>query len=776
MKYIGKETKHSPLTITGSTLKVDLGANSGSTAIFTNNIQNGYPTSNPWNTGLNGSFFQNFGPETHVSEILRFMSGVLSASLDVADAAPNTKFWSSVSTTYSGQSTTSKSSLLNGVLGSTYENAKLSQHWTSSFHINMVQTASYRLVQEYLIDKGFMTLAERGSFGNDTGTNPFNGSYGTNIPSTILTNASFNSLAFTVTGNAGGSTIHSGNSTNFHMGRLTNGAATPFTVRVAASQSFSDTASITSPSVSSNTFHTQSFIDYTISDFGTSNGLVLTKIITTQPAVIPSAFQDGDFNNVAGVLSDRFAHSGSTNKNVISASGYYQMQDVIVGLKSGSQSEFLYKDGSNSTNLFYLYAGSLPSDITTGTPTVVISGETVTRTGFTATSRSLSGAPYILTANYAFSYQAEASKSFDPAYGYSTTVLTNSTPTDNWESIGSTTLATTTVSVTSNGVQTSQAGIRGVKATDGTLRSTSFIPFVSDISFCTSSLSTSIDSNNDNVVQNRSSQQSLNYTLGFRTTAVNWKGSSVTSNTATINFYTASLFKQPTASGSMAIYSRAQGYDGGSLTGTTEQFSGEDYRIQLNNNVVGFNGDAFVTSFQYGGVLGNYDLQVKPGFLVDPGGDYGYWYSGSFGSGTYKYYIRRFQTSGTKTSMTINVGKTLVNWNSSTDGVSAGLIFKSAASGSGGNSAQSVCRIYDPSATTSNLIEANISNDNHKNPFSSAISLYGNTGGNISSTTYTVPMRNADGMFLDNTDNELYVILRYKGDPAPVTTITVGFS
>ena len=68
------------------------------------------------------------------------------------------------------------------------------------------------------------------------------------------------------------------------------------------------------------------------------------------------------------------------------------------------------------------------------------------------------------------------------------------------------------------------------------------------------------------------------------------------------------------------------------------------------------------------------------------------------------------------------------------------------------------------------------SNDNHKNPFSSNIDLYGNTGGSLSSTTYTVPIRNADGMFLDSSDNELYVIIRYKGDPSPVTSITLAFS
>ena len=211
------------------------------------------------------------------------------------------------------------------------------------------------------------------------------------------------------------------------------------------------------------------------------------------------------------------------------------------------------------------------------------------------------------------------------------------------------------------------------------------------------------------------------------------------------------------------------------MTGTTETFSGEDFRIQLNNNVTSFAGDAFTTTFQVGGILGNNDLQVKPGFLVDPGGAYRYWYPSNYGTGTYKYYIRRFQTSGTKTSLTVDVGKTLVNWDSDSDGVAVGLILKSGTS-AGGNTNITTCRIFDPSEITSNLIEAGITTDNHKNPFSSNIDLYGNTGGSISSTTYTVPIRNADGMFLDSSDNELYVIIRYKGDPTPVTSITLTFS
>ena len=73
------------------------------------------------------------------------------------------------------------------------------------------------------------------------------------------------------------------------------------------------------------------------------------------------------------------------------------------------------------------------------------------------------------------------------------------------------------------------------------------------------------------------------------------------------------------------------------------------------DNVQAFNGTAWATSsFSLG--LGDYDLQVKPGYLVVPGGTFGYWHTGSYASSSvYKYYIRRFQTSGTKTSMTVNL-------------------------------------------------------------------------------------------------------------------------
>ena len=793
MKYYGKEIRKKPLKISGSLLEVDMGASSGSTAIKTNNITVGYPTSNRWQDNLQGSYLNLYDHNTNVSELLRFMAGVLSHSLDTAAPLPNTKTFGSVSTSYTGQNTTTKSSLFgNGVLGNS--SYRLSQHWTSSVYIQMNETQSFIEAENYFISKGFMNANERGTFGNHTGINPFNSNYCSNIPSTVLQAGQFNNLTFTNTSQAGGSTNISSSidSQLFGMGGLTNGGATSYTVRVIASQSFSDTQSDTTPDASS-TFHTKSFVDYTITDFdtnGDANGLFLAKLITGQPAVIPSAFQDGKFVNIDAPMTGRKRHGGSTNNTSISSSGYYQMHDVRVGLKSGSQADFVYRNGSNSTNRFFMPSpfqsnytsqGAMSSNIISGAPTATISNATLTETGFSATSRSLSGAPYLLTTTYTFAYSAESTNHFNPVYGRYTTPLQNSISTNGWSSIGSSNLGGgTSVSVTTSGVQTN-SGTAGVRSADkSTQRTNGTIPHITDGTFLSSSYSFSMSSNSHNSVQNRSSQASLNYNLALRTTSRNYSGGSQTSTTATQTFYNATKFGQPSSSGSMAKYSRAQGYDAGSLTGTTEQFSGEDFRRKINNNITSFNGDAFTTdTFQTNdegdAVLGNYDLQVKPGRLVDPGGNYGYWFASGFGSGTYKYYIREFQTSGVKGSLTVGCGKSLNAWTSTSDGVSLVVILKSGTS-AGSNTSITTCRLFDPTQTVSNLIESNISQDNHKNPFSSAVDLYGNTGGSQSGTNFTMPMRNADGMFLDNSDNKFYVVIRFKGDPTPVTSISTSTS
>jgi hypothetical protein len=570
------------------------------------------------------------------------------------------------------------------------------------------------------------------------------------------------------------------------MGPLSSGAAQSMYVRVLASQSFSDNYADATPDEDS-TYTTQSLTDYSQTDFGTSNGLVLAKIASANPAVIPAAYQDGDFNSVAGPLSGRIYTGGATSATNISASGYYATHDIKVGLKSGSQSDYVFKNGSDSATRFYLYY-NITEDITTSQPTAVVTSS-LNRTGFTATSRSLSGAPYLLTTLINYDFYSEVSKSFDPGYNYATTVLQNTTSTDNWETIGASTLSTSTVTIDSNGVATAvTSGLkRGVFTSDkATQRADNDIPHITDIAVCSSSLSMSLDSNYNNVVSARSTQEDLNYTLALRAAGKNWKNTSVNDTTAAQNFYVASTFGQVAASGSMAIYSRAQGYDPNTLQDTTETFMGEDFRIVLADNVQAFNGtyfttDSFKTNDEGDSTLGRNDLQVKPGYLVDPTGSYGYWFtSGSLteSNAGYRYYIRRFQTPGsTYASMTLDVGKTLVNWTATTsDSVAAAILFESSGNGSGNNASLGVARIYDPTKLTSVLIEADMAQDNFKNPFATAISLYGNDGGSKSSTEYTIPISNAVGMYLDSNDNELYVIIRYKGDPSPVTSITLSYS
>ena len=772
------------LQITGS-LVVSASATS-STAIFTNNIQNGYPTSNNWGENLEGSYFNNFNSTTHVSEILRFIAGAMSHSLDVADAAPNTKTFGTVTTSHTEGSTQTKDSLLNGVLGSTYENARLSAAWTGSSFIDMSETGSYKSALDYLEFKGWVQSSDRGTNDDDVGTNPFHGTYASRIPGTIQTQATLGTNSFSASANAAGSTTVSSNSNFFGVGSLNSGAARAYSVRVIASQSFSDNYADETPDASS-TFTTSSLIDYTTSAFGTSgDGLILSKIVTSQPAVIPSAFQDGDFA-VGGGLSGRKYTGGATSATNISASGYYATHDVKVGIQTGSMSgdNFEFRNGSDSNTRFYLYIGGVTTDITNSQPTAVVSQE-LTRTAFSATSRSLSGAPYLLTTTYTFTFNSEVSKSFDPAHGYQSNILINSNPTDQWDTIGSTTLSNTTTTVNNAGVSSTGATNFVIDSTNNVKRTSGEEPHISDIAVASSSFSFSLDSNSENIDQNRSSDESQNYNLIFRATGYNWKGTSVTSNSSTISFYDSTLFGQSSSSGSLAVYSRAQGYDANTLQDTTETFVGEDFRIVVADNVQSFNGayfttDSFKTNDEGDAVIGRNDLQVKPGFLVDPSGSYGYWFTNNSlqeSNAGYRYYIRRFQTDGgTKSSMTLNLSsKTLVNWNSTTDGIAAAILFESSGNGSGNNSSLGRARIYDPSATLSNLIEANISQDHFKNPFSTAIDLYGNSGGSVSSGTYTIPIRNADGMYLDSSDNELYVIIRYKGDPAPISQITLSYS
>jgi len=709
----------------------------GSTTIIATNMQNGYPTSNFWGEKLDGSYFNNFDNTTHVSEILRFMSGVLSHSLDVADASPNEKTWASVTTNETNKGGTDS---CDGYLPQSYDDSNATL--------------------KYLVTKNWV----------GTGTTIFSGIsvYHDNGPTYKIDfdSAVNNANLVTVSSSA--------DSQLFGLGGLTSGTATQFDVRVVATQSFSDTGSVSAPTTASATYFTQSQFDVSMTSFGTSNGVELAKINTTQPAVIPAAYQDGKFADLGGLtmsgsLTRRYSgssasqdHSLFNDFSSVSASGYYRFHDLAVGIATGS-GNFRYLDGTTKTH-FWAPVDQIETDI--GSNTLGITN--VTQSYLSATSRSLSGAPYLIGATYHLS--ASVHGLFDPMYAASTTLAD-----DVISSVGVGSVAGSGIddlSTSGGTIQTSNAVFNN-SGSSPTVRGTSVVPTRTDI-YKHNATYTLSGTTGENVSQTGVSDST--FTVGVR--GRNRASSRSTLATYTYFYHSGSTFGQPADSGSMAVYQRSQGYDGGSLTGTTETFTGEDFRIQLADNVQEFDGTAWTTTYELN-QLGSYDLQVKPGYLVDPGGTYRYWYYEDYNDhATYKYYIRRFQTDGgTKTSMTVNLNNTtLVNWNSTSNGIACAILFESSGKGSGNNSSLGTARIYDPSATTSNLIEADISNDNHKNPFTTAISLYGNTGGSIASNTYTVPIRNADGMYLDSNDNELYIIVRYKGDPTPLDDITLTFS
>ena len=737
--FIGNQTVSGSVFLTGSnhisgTIRINAeGVYSSSTAIFTNNITNGYPTSNPWGSNLEGSYFNNFNNTTNVSEILRFMSGVMSHSLDVADASANTKTFASVDT---NETNLGGTDTVDGYLPQSYDSSNA--------------TMLYLYTKDW-VNEGAQIFQGITQYHDNGGT------YFIDFDS-----------------NSGGSTsVSSSVDTElFGMGGLSSGGANAFKVRVSATQSFSDTGSVSTPTAASNTFTTQSRLDLTNSTFSTTDGITLTKIATNVPAVIPAAFQDGKFENIGGTsqMSGSLSRKYHASKGLftsVSSSGYYRFHDLKVGMASGS-GNYQFVDGTTKTH-FWAPIDQISSDIGTNSLSIA----QVTQSYLTATSRSLSGTPYLVGATYHVS--ASVRGLFSPMYAASSTLVD-----DSIGSVGVGSVAGSGIDDVSTSGGTIQTANAVFASDSGSVRATSAIPTRTDVVRFNATYT--LSGNTDDNIQQSATFTDSTFTVGVR--GRNRASSRSTLETKTIFYHSASTFSQPASSGSLGVYQRAQGYDGGSLTGTTELFTGEDFRIQLNNDVLGFNGDAFTTTYDVGRtatrLVGEHDLQVKPGFLVEPGGTYRYWYPANYGSGSYKYYIRRFQTSGTKSSMTVNLNSaTLVNWKATTDDrVACALLFKSSASGSGGNSELSRARIYDPSETTANLISSSVAHqtDFHLNPFTDALDLYGNTGGSVSSGTYTVPIRNADGMFLDSTDNELYVIVRYAGDPTPIDDITLTFS
>ena len=647
-------------------------------SLHAENVNVGQPTSNDWGT-MDGSYFNNFNKNTDVSEIIRFMAGLLSSS--APDASPNTKYYNGYTKNTTNASTDSG---INGYLPSGTTNTTLLE----------------------LVDAGFASIGGTilGSFG------------------TFYTNSNYK---HSFTSQVGGSTdVRSSNDSNlFGLGRLSSGTPTTFKVSGSFTVKKFDHNRQLLEEVSTNELITQS-------GAGTTDGVTLGRIESANPELIPAGYQDGKFSNV---FSPTILNAGNTIDDI----GYYHISSSI-SIASGS-SDFTTPI-ENNTEILYGPMPTIESGI--GSTNLGVTANIDFMDQMSASSRSLSGAPYLQTAT--FDASGSISGTFNKLYqnGKHGSMTGNSGQREAY---------------ISNGRITTSNVFYDETLTD--VRISGTIPHISDKIKLNSKLYWSAGNS-----YGTSNNQSISIS------GTGYGGSD--SDTESKSVHTSGTFGQPASSGSLHYYGRSQTYDGSS--NTSENFSGEGRRLKLTDNLLSFGGDTWDNSYNEYGILGNKDLQIKPNSLVKPGGNNGYWLPNPDNSSNFKYYVRKFSTSGTKSSMSITFnGNSLTTWDNieNNNRVSAMVMFESSSTNVYSNS-----RFYDPTKTLSNFIQTINANTDGENPFGSNIDRYGNTGGSGSGGSWTLPIRNSDGMFLNATYNEVLVLVRYQGDPTPLTGISVSFS
>jgi hypothetical protein len=595
---------------------------------------------------------------------------------------------------------------------------------TATVTAGSVPLSSTNTTVTYLQGKGFAT----------TGSTIFSGI------STIYTNSAY---GYTYTSVAAGSTIVSSSVDTqlFGLGLLSSGTPTSFKVSGSFNFKFKDNSAKTDTATSSsNHLITQT-------GAGTTSGVTLAKITTANPAVIPSAYQDGKF---ATVFSPALFNNGAS---AVSGSGYYHIS-ASIAIASGSSA--YTSPLTSDVEVFYAPLTTISTNIPANT--ITASG---LNSVLTAVSRSLSGAPYLTGGTYNVS--SSITGAFSPLYHAGTNL--------GYQSVSGTGLVLTSgISTLTTAGGTIGTANSVYDSTGVTVRSTSTVPYETDI-VKLNGLYTFTAPASSNVVAASGSTTPTTFTV--TTNANNKNSSASTYNTQTISYHTAGAFGQPSASGSLAYYGRVQGTDTGTNSGASnlEPFTGESNRIQLSDNILSFTGTAWDTTFGLYN-LGVKDLQVKPGFLVKPGGAYKYWLENPSDASDYKYYIRKVTTNaGVKSGMTLNMNTTLVNWDSTTsNSVSSLILFESTKSG-----LFTPPRFFDPSNALTNLGTITANTDG-TNPFGSSIYVNRCNTSSVSSNTYTIPLISADGMALNATYTNIYVIVRYKGDPTPITSITTTFS
>lgn len=575
-----------------------------------------------------------------------------------------------------------------------------------------------------------------------------------NVGSTVFNGYTFyNGTGFyqTFSGNAGGSTsVYSAlGSGAWGAGPLNNGAVTPCYL----TGSFTRTFAVSSSNVQiwNDVTHraiTQSTENYSIN---TTNPIGIGIIQSANPVLIPNTFQDTDWGSFTGSRMINPIYNLSNKE----ATGRYTFQGTV-GFKSAS-ADFTYKTGTLAD--FY-YTPINNSNI--GNNTLSIEGGSILPV--TAFSRSLSGVPY-LTAGSTWTTKFSGSGFANPVYRNGTLIQHTVSNSSN----ASVSMGGTTSAGTSGGTYNTSTVF---KSNDwSSYRSSGTIPYEDDVAALGPNTLTATNTTGTSISLAGQSGQAFTITR-----YVYNKSGGNTSQSDVAQLHVAGDFGQPSSSGSLAYYGRSVTNNVATLTFSTstntETFLDELYRVYMGDSLLTNTGTYANTSSK----LPNNELQVKPNYLVDPAGDYRYWYPAGYGD-QFKYYVRHFKTTQAVVTFKLYMsGNTeLVNWSdtSTANSISIGIIFES-----GNENNYSRCRLYDVSNFDNNLISANVAPSVGINPFSNNIDIYGNngTGAGKSGGTITFPTRAADGAELDSTNSgkdELYVIVRYNGSPVPLTSLGI---
>jgi len=680
----------------------------------------GYPTSNAWKTNLEGSYFNTFDSNTDVSEILRFVAGLLSSS--ATSPSPNTKIYDSI--TGVAQSSTNNSDNPKGYVPQNSTNSTIT----------------------YLEGKGFAS----------DGSTIFSGVSGINVDN-IQTNTGFN---YKFNSDPGGDTTVSSNAGDtdlFGIGELSDNNGL-FAVSASYFWKFENDTSVTINANSSSAF----IIDLTSTSYPeTEGGVTKNKINTNNPSVIPPQFQDGKFDltNTAAIN-----FGGGPTLTAKEATGFYEIS-ASIGIKTGSQTDAAYAATAKEfkNRLFYspVFDGSTIDTNDIGQNSIT---HEFASSSLTAVSNSLSGAPYLVSATY--EVEVTSSGIFDPLYAEVSPIW--SVTSDD----GKATISTTTQAMSGGNIN----GTSYVYSSDlSTNRSAGTDPHETDKIKAERTITFSAGAST-NVTETGFSSDS-----GFDIDATAYKrnGTTTVPDSTSFAFFDDGAFGQPLASGTMAYHDPTAT---NSSDNTNEHFEDEERRVQLNGSNI-----SSTTNLDLGTAANIYDsgsnliqsnpraLQVKPGFLVTPGGTNKYWHQDAsylVASGYY-WYIREFDTnvSVNKNDFTIQFNgistSDIQDWDATTnDKISLGIIMGSANT-----------KLFDINQSDDDIGIGDTATDTALNPFSNNINIRGNTGRTISGTsdpTYTVKVNDGQGMTLNAANDKFWLVIRYKGDPTPITRITTN--